>query len=148
MIVHWLVQFTGLTLGVADAAVADAGAAPPLHRLQVLVVPEASLLHRRRQVLHHRVELAQHVAQVLLVHGCGCGTQRGGGEKSQSHLTTKREKVNYGNLVLICLAIFDLNINTWINKHKTDRKFPKILLKKKSIIMLAKYLLTFSSSQY
>lgn len=61
-----------LTLGVADAAVADARAAPPLHRLQVFVVPEVSLLHRRREVLHHRVELAQHVAQILLVDEARC----------------------------------------------------------------------------
>lgn len=61
-----------LTLGVADAAVADAGAAPPLHGLQVFVVPEVSLLHRRREVFDHRVELTQHVAQILLVDELRC----------------------------------------------------------------------------
>lgn len=61
-----------LTLGVAEAAVADAGAAPPLHGLQVLVVPEVSLLHRRREVFDHRVELAQRVVQIRLVDELRC----------------------------------------------------------------------------
>ena len=65
-----------LTLGVAEAAVADRRAAPPLHGLQVFVVPEVTLLHRRREVFHHRVELTQHVAQILLVHQLGCRRER------------------------------------------------------------------------
>lgn len=64
-----------LTVGVADAAVADARAAPPLHRLQVLVVPEVSLLHGRREVFYDRVELAQDVAQVLLLDELPCKTE-------------------------------------------------------------------------
>lgn len=64
----WLI--IQLTLGVADAAVADA--APPLHGLQVFVVPEVSLLHRRREVFDHRVKLTQHVAQILLVDELRC----------------------------------------------------------------------------
>lgn len=54
-----------LTLGVAEAAaVADTGAAPPLHALQMLLVVEVALVEGRREVGQHRVELAQRVRQV------------------------------------------------------------------------------------
>lgn len=56
-----------LTFWVADATVTDAGTAPSLHRLQVLVVLEVSLLHRGSEILDHRVELTQHVRQIILL---------------------------------------------------------------------------------
>lgn len=65
-----------LTLRVAEAAVADARAAPPLHRAQVFVVPEVTLLHGGREVLDHGVELAQHVAQIVLVCNFRCNIEQ------------------------------------------------------------------------
>ena len=62
----------GRTFWVAEAAVTDAGAAASLHGLQVLVVSEVTLLQRRREVLHHRVELTEHVIKVFLVHKSRC----------------------------------------------------------------------------
>lgn len=57
-----------LTLGVAEAAaVADAGAAPPLHALQVLAVEEAAPAGGAGELLQHRVELAQRLRQIPAV---------------------------------------------------------------------------------
>lgn len=56
-----------LTLGVADAAVADARAAASLHGLQVLIISEVSLLHGGREILNDSVEFTQHGVQIVNV---------------------------------------------------------------------------------
>lgn len=75
------------TLGVAEAAaVTDAGAAAPLHALQVLLVVEVALVEGRREVGQHGVELAKHVRQVCGscgVHGRRWGVGMGGGQGAQ-----------------------------------------------------------------
>lgn len=54
-----------LTLRVAE--VAGAGAAPPLHTLQVLAVMEAAPAGGAGEILQHRLELAQRLRQVALL---------------------------------------------------------------------------------
>lgn len=56
-----------LTFRVTDAAVTDAGAAPPLHRFEMFVISEVSLLYGGGEILNNSVELTQHGVQVIVV---------------------------------------------------------------------------------
>lgn len=56
-----------LTLGVADAAVADARAAPSLHGFQVFLISEVSLFHGRREILNDSVEFTQYGVKIVII---------------------------------------------------------------------------------
>lgn len=74
-----------LTLGVAEAAaVADAGAAPALHPLQVLAVEEAAPAGGAGELRQHRVELAQRLRQVpaVLPRRCRAATAASGPDRT------------------------------------------------------------------
>lgn len=75
-----------LTLGVAEAAaVADAGAAPPLHALQVLAVEEAAPSGGAGELGQHRVELTQRLRQVpaVLPRPCRAATAASGPDRTR-----------------------------------------------------------------
>lgn len=56
-----------LTLSVADAAVADARAAPSLHGFQVFIISEVSLLHGGREILNDSVKFTQHGVETVIL---------------------------------------------------------------------------------